>query len=498
MVADERVVGRPLEIPGGEFRSASHMNNTILFMVLSCLPVPHVMSGTVLDPASVRSVESGLSISSLDELTLITGEVFYIVSIKKAANVVFFVDDQGKQHQEPVAMIKHIRKSGAVEPITLEEALGEAASGRGGSDGGSVGKEGRPSGEKEQRSSKTAILLLDHSSRDFDADVTTCYERAFEKLDQHSPDIVIVGVHDVELPIEAASWMSSRLQGLDPGIEVRVLLGRTAATSLLLFPHADKVHWLEEGLVSASSLDPSAIKRISGAAPMGVTASAIEAMGRGGTVSVDSLGRLVAGEPGTGSVGIDAGMARSIGICHGVAGGVRKTDVEALLGAGVDRRFREIRIATEVTNLKREREKARRRVEAGRIESENIKEAAGRIRASASAFDRFYRDPRYRVDLVWKKDRTWKDREDRQKSSRLQGDVLSAILALKNAQKTLDNIVNLLPDETAEKNDLARCADQAKQALGSLSDYAAAIERNRVESYEADRDVALTLNIGGC
>ena len=188
-----------------------------------------------------------------------------------------------------------------------------------------------------------------------------------------------------------------------------------------------------------------------------------------------------------------------------MATGVKKSDAETLLGTGAGTSaFREIRIRDEMRRLERERDKVRRQVDAAQKASADIKEAIAAIRSAANIFDRFYRDydpDRLRAQKVrdiWLKERSWEDRKFRQKSTRLQGDVRSALQSLKNAQGRLENISFELPDDVAEKASLKACADSAKALLRGLQAYESGIQRNAVEKYESSRGTAMELAIDGC
>ena len=474
--------------------------------IIFCLPTSQVMSGTIPGSVSTTLVEPEVDFASLDEITLITGEVIDGVILKRLANFVVYIDDRGVERMEPAGIIKHIRKAGSLETISLAEALGEAKEDRGVAGSGGAAERPRRGGPEERPAKRpvAVILSLDHDKTTFDDDARATYQSAFDQLEGHSPTTVIVSVNEVDLPLEAVSWVSDRLERLDPDVEVRVLLGRTSVISLLLYTHADKAHWLEGGMVSASRLDPATITRISRVAPAGLTSSAIEALGSDGTVKLDSQGRLVASKSGNAADGIDANTARTIGLCHGRVSGARKSDAEALLGTDENWRFQEIRIRSIAVRMERDRLKASKQVAAAQKALADINSAVASIRSTARIFDKFYRDYDpdrpgiQRVKDIWLKTRSWEDRRIRQRSTKLQGDVRSAIQSLKNAQNRLDTIVNMLPEETPEKIALKACADNAKAAIRSLHSYESGIQRNAVDKYETGRGTAMELGIGGC
>ena len=92
--------------------------------IIFCLPTSQVMSGTIPGSVSTTLVEPEVDFASLDEITLITGEVIDGVILKRLANFVVYIDDRGVERMEPAGIIKHIRKAGSLETISLAEALG--------------------------------------------------------------------------------------------------------------------------------------------------------------------------------------------------------------------------------------------------------------------------------------------------------------------------------------------------------------------------------------
>lgn len=442
--------------------------------------------------AGSRPHGSGLIIFP-DDIVLVDDTVVEGTVVRRLLDNVVVRRDDGVEELIPVRLVRHVRRVGEVEPVTLAEVLGEPEP------DGAAGRQ-HPA---EVRDKATASLLLVDAAA-VDGDAAAAIGRCWTQARLEKADAVVVAVNGSELALEVVEAIGQRMGSLPAATHRVLVLGATSHLSLALAVHADEVWWVEGEIVRFQSLDPRERSRLETLMEDCIPAAVQLAMASDGTVGVDSAGGWVVDPRSGGVTAIDVDLARRVGLARRVIRRCDATEIEGGLDADLDWKVDSTSLARQMQLAARDEEVTRRQVSVAEDLIRAVSADAAEIRAAAKAFDDLYvprsRNPRTGLDIrrIWLQESTWGSVDKKNRSLDAQSRVKKAIQSLESHCRRLQGIAGRLSKDDPEGRRIFDCWRRIQDVVDGLVLYKRSIERNQPDTYEAERAMVMRVDVPDC
>lgn len=438
-------------------------------------------------PSSLAAVNPTVGVVP-DEIVLVDGTLVEGQVVRRVLSNVVIRRAGGEEELIPLRLVKHVRRAGEVEPVSLSEILGEPVP-----DSGSV--QDRRVADTRPRA-RASMLQLDATTEGTDAEMAI--DQLWRKARVENADAVIVAVVNAELSLDTVESIGRRMSVMPADTHRVLVLGATSHPALALSSRADEVWWLAGETVRFQVLDPRAVARLEELMDDRIPAAAQKAMASQGKIDVDSEGRWIVDPRSGGATAIDADLAQRAGIAGRVIRRCDAFEIEAGLDETFDWEVESTSLSQEMERAAREEEAAGKQVAVAEALIQDIIASAAEVRAAAKAFDALYVPSKFHIRRIWSQDATWRNVDDKNRSLDAQARVKKAIRSLESHSRRLQGVAGRLSKDDPAGQRIFDCWRRIQEVVTALTPYRRSIDRNQPNTYEAERGRAMQLSIPNC